>query len=156
VCARIFLIFKQYDSRPQNASRLFFPFASPHRIMEFAAYLSYLGVPVERVTATRHILIVGNKIQRDGPCEGYSPSVCHPGSKPETGDFIVMLPDDLARPDGSNSHEEEGTQPLLSYHPFPSIPERLRPYVDHLHVVSPVYPRRLPEHWLDASLRVWK
>jgi hypothetical protein len=67
-----------------------------------------------------------------------------------------MLPDDLARPDGLNSYQQEGIEPLVSYRPFPSIPGWLQPYVNRLHVVSPAYPRMLPEHWLDASLSVWK
>jgi hypothetical protein len=37
----------QYESHAGNALRLFFPFASPYVIAEFASYLNYRGVPVE-------------------------------------------------------------------------------------------------------------
>ena len=150
----------QYQSDPQDVKRLFFPFASPFGILEFASYLNYLGVPVEQVpsgsVATGSVLLVGKAVQKDGPC-GYRAFVCHPESAPEPADLVVVLPDDSTPTDELNLYRQEGTGPLFSYHPRPSIPGWLRPYVNRLHVVSPVYAhKQLPDLWLNASVTAWK
>jgi hypothetical protein len=150
----------RYESDPQSVKRLFFPFANPFHILEFASYLNYLGVPVEQVpdgsAATVRVKMVGQAIKKDGPC-GYRTFACHPGSRPDPGDLVVVLPDDLTRTDELNSYRQEGTGPLFSYDPRPSIPRWLRPYVSRLHVVSPVFAHeQLPDAWLSASVSVWK
>jgi hypothetical protein len=38
---------EQYRIRAGHSLRLFFPFAAPYWVMEFAAYLNYHGIPVE-------------------------------------------------------------------------------------------------------------
>jgi hypothetical protein len=151
----------RYQSGPQNAERLFFPFAGPNRIMEFGAYLNYRGVPMERApadtVATDSVVMVGKAILEDGPCVRGKPLVCHHGAKPDPGDIIVVLPDDLTQTDELNSYRQEGIEPLFSYHPRPSISPWLRPYVNRLHVVSPVFFHDpLPDLWLNASVSVWK
>jgi hypothetical protein len=150
----------RYDNDPRNAKRLFFPFANPFHILEFASYLNYLGVPVEEVPAgsvkTNGVVLVGRAIEKDGPC-GYRAFVCHPGNRPDPGDLVVVLPDDPTRGDEFNSYRQEGTASLFTYHPRPPIPGWLRPYVKRLHVVSPVFAhKQLPDSWLNASVTVWK
>ena len=75
----------RYESDPQSVRRLFFPFANPFHILEFASYLNYLGVPVETIpagsAATVRVKMVGQAIKKDGPC-GYRTFACHPGSRP--------------------------------------------------------------------------
>jgi hypothetical protein len=148
----------RYDSDPQNVKRLFFPFTRSFPLLEFASYLNYIGVPVEGAgsVTTSNVMIVGKAIQKDGPC-GYRTFVCHPGSRPVAGDLIVVLPDDLTSTDELNLYRQEGTGPLVSYHPRPSIPQWLQPYVNCLHVISPVFAHEpLPDFWLNASVTVWK
>ena len=129
----------RYDSDPQNV-RLFFPFAGPFHLMEFASYLNYIGVPVEGggSVAASNVMMVGRAIEKDGPC-GYRTFVCHAGSKPDPGDLVVVLPDDLTTTDELKSYRQEGADALFSYRPRPSIPPWLRPYVNRLRVVSPVF-----------------
>ena len=151
----------RYESDPQNVRRLFFPFASPNHIMEFGAYLNYRGVPTEGVPdstpGTGKVIMVGKTIRADGPCMRGKPLVCRAGASPEPGDLIVVLPDDLTPTGELNSYKQDSNQLLFSYRPRPSIPQWLRPYVNHLHVVSPAFPHNpLPDLWLNASLNVAK
>jgi hypothetical protein len=151
----------RYESDPQNVRRLFFPFASPNHIMEFGAYLNYRGVPTEGVPdstpGTGKVMMVGKTIRADGPCMRGKPLVCRAGASPEPGDLIVVLPDDLTPTGELNSYKQDSNQLLFSYRPRPSIPQWLRPYVNHLHVVSPAFPHNpLPDLWLNASLNVAK
>jgi hypothetical protein len=152
------MIEARYESDPQSVERLFFPFADPFPILEFASYLNYLGVPVEQVpagsVATGSVVLVGKAIEKDGPC-GYRTFVCHPGSRPNPGDLVVVLPDTLTYE--LNSYRQQGTGPLFSYRPRPAIPQWLYPYVKRLHVVSPIFTyNELPDLWLNASVNVWK
>jgi hypothetical protein len=129
--------------------------------MEFSAYLSYLGVPVEGVyagsVATGSIMIVGPSIKKDAPCVNYQAVECHPGSSPDPGDLIIVLPDDYLTTEELNSYQQEGMETLLSYQPHPQIPQWLRPYVHRLLVVSSEFPRSsLPDHWLSASVIIAK
>ena len=154
------MIQARYRSDPQSVKRIFFPFARPFHILEFASYLNYLGVPVEQVqpgsAETGGVEMVGPQITKDGPC-GYRTFVCHPGNSPEPGDLVVLLPDDLTRIDASNSYRQEGTSPQFSYNPRPSIPGWLEPYVNHLHVISPIFAHaQLPDSWLTASVTAWQ
>jgi hypothetical protein len=83
--------------------------------------------------------------------------VCHPGSKPNPGGLVVVPPDDSTRADELNSYANQlmGTGSLFSYHPGPSILRWLRPYVNRLHVVLPVFLHdQLPDSWLNASVTV--
>jgi hypothetical protein len=148
----------RYDSDPQNVKRLFFPFTGSFHLLEFASYLNYIGVPVEGAGSltTSNVMIVGKAIQKDGPC-GYRTFVCHPGSTPVAGDLVIVLPDDFTSTDELNLYRQESTGPLILYHPHPSIPQWLQPYVKILHVVSPVFANRpLPDFWLNASVTAWK
>ena len=148
----------RYDSDPQSVNRLFFPFARPFHLLEFASYLNYMGVPMEGggSVATTNVMMVGEDVQEDGPC-GYRTFVCHHASRPDLGDLVVVLPDDFTLADELSSYRQQRADPLFSYYPRPSIPHWLQPYVKCLHVVSPIFAHaQLPEHWLNASITVWK
>jgi len=148
----------RYESDPQNVKKLFFPFAQPFHLLEFASYLNYIGVPMEGggSVAAGNVLMVGKAVQKDGPC-GYRTFVCHTGSIPDHGDLVVVLPDDPALTDELNLYRQEGVEQLFSYYPRPAIPRWLQPYVKHLHVVSPEFAHdQLPDFWLNASVTVWK
>ena len=151
---------RHYESDPQNVKRLFFPFAKPFPVLEFVSYLNYIGVPVEQVPTgsdpSSSVVIAGKAFQTIGPC-GYRTFVCHPGDRPEPGDLVVVLPDDFTTFDELNSYRQEGAGPLFSYHARPSIPRWLFPYVNLLHVASPVFSQSpLPDLWLNASVIVWE
>ncbi len=150
----------RYQADPQNVKRLFFPFAQPFPVLEFVSYLNYIGVPVEQVPvgsrASSGVVIVGTAFQTVGPC-GYRAFVCHPGDRPDPGDLVVVLPDDFTRADQLNSYRQEAAGPLFAYSARPSIPRWLFPYVNSLHVASPVFSQSpLPDLWLNASVTVWK
>jgi hypothetical protein len=148
-----------YRSDPEKVKRLYFPFATPFHILEFASYLNYLGVPVEQdptdSPTARSVLLVGKVIEKEGPC-GYRKFICHPGGQPDHGDLTVVFPDDPTRADGLVPFKQEQVERIFCYHPRPAIPSWLYPYVASLHVVSPVFPRsQLPGFWLNAQVAVW-
>jgi hypothetical protein len=150
----------RYENDPQSVKRLFFPFARPFYVLEFVSYLNYIGVPVEQVPAgsfaSGSVVIVGKAFQTVGPC-GYRTFVCHPGNMPDPGDLVVVLPDDFTPADELNSYRQEPAGLLFSYRARPSLPQWLYPYVSLLHIASPVFPHdQIPDHWLDASVIVWK
>ncbi len=149
---------ERYDRDPQSVKRLFFPFASPFFVLEFASYLKYLGVPIEEWNSPvpgSAVLLVGKSVHKDGPC-GYRSFVCHPADTPRPGDLVVVFPDDSKSNAEWNSFRPDGSSQVVSYEPRPEIPRWLEPFADHLHVVSPVFPLvELPEAWLKASVSVW-
>ncbi len=148
----------RYQSDPQNVKRLFFPFAQSFPVLEFASYLNYIGVPVEEVPAgsVARVLIVGTAFHTVGPC-GYRTFVCRPGSRPDPGDLVVVLPDDLTRAEELNSYLQEAAVPLFLYHARPPIPRWISPYVNFLHIASPIFSQnQLPDFWLNALVIVWK
>ena len=62
----------RYRNDGGNALRLFFPFATPYVIMEFASYLSYRGVPAEGAEAElnelNNLALATSGVAEDGPC----------------------------------------------------------------------------------------
>jgi|ERR1700733_3658662 len=150
----------RYENDPQSVKRLFFPTATPFSILEFASYLQYIGVPIEQrannTGAADGVLLVGRSIQSDGPC-GYRAYLCHPGSIPNSGDLVVVLPDDITSVEETNSYRKESSVFLFSYDPRPSISQSMRPIVNRLHAESPIFAfRQLPDSWLMASVSVWR
>lgn len=146
----------RYQSDPGDVRRLFFPFATPFQILEFASYLSYIGVPLEEQATNggAGILLVGSEVERDGPC-GYRVFVCHPGVHPEAEDLVIVLPDDVTTSGESKAYRQAGPRLLFSYDPFPPIPDWMRPLVNRLHVESPIFrDLPLPDSWLRASIAV--
>jgi hypothetical protein len=151
----------RFRRAPQNAQRIFFPFARPYRITEFAAYLNYIGVPVEETRngsdLTGGISLVAKKILKDTPCVEDRPFLCHAGSTPEPGDLVVILPDDFTRAGELVAYRQEGTEPIFSYRPYPSIPKSMQPFVRHLQVVSyAFFNRPLPDFWPNGAVIQWK
>jgi hypothetical protein len=149
----------RYDSDPQSVKRLYFPFARPFFVLEFASYLNYIGVPVEElpagsVSSKSGVQLVDKTIQKDGPC-GYRDFECHPGNSPESGDLVVVFPDDFKTNEELTALRHESSEVLLSYDPRPPIPQWMHPFVNRLHIVSPAFPLApLPDTWLKASVSV--
>jgi hypothetical protein len=150
----------RYDSDRQNM-RLFFPAARPYWIMEFAAYLNYVGVPMDGIqpefAAQRNVQIAGLTVVENGRCVSFRNFTCQMAKAPESGDLIVVLPDDFTYVSELASSAQRSGETLVSYSPYPAIPAWLSPYVNRLHVVSPTFPfTALPDRWLKASVTVWK
>lgn len=146
----------QYQSGAGNGRRIFFPFASPYSVMEFAAYLSYRGVPVEGAPVAsagpNSVVLVSKAVVNDGPCVVYASPVCHAGSDPDPGDLVIVLPDDDASLAETTPYRSGG-QLLFSYEPCPRIPPWLYPLVARLHVASFAFAhKKLPDRWLHASV----
>ncbi len=172
----------RYQGGAGNVQRVFFPFASPYTVMEFAAYLSYRGVPVEGVpvesagwlgylwredwsvrvegvpvkSAGLHsVALVSRSVAKDGPCVGYRSLVCHAGSSPDPGDLVIVLPDDDASLAETTPYRSGG-ELLFSYEPRPRIPRWLYALVGRLNVAASTSPhKKLPDRWLHASVTAW-
>jgi hypothetical protein len=151
----------RYQSAPQSVRRIYFPFTQPVHMMELGAYLNYHGVPMQHtdveMSYSGAVMMIGKAVKKDGPCVSGKPLICHAGSVPEPGDLVVVLPDDFAQSDDLNLYRQPGTEPLLSYAPYPSIPDSLKPFVYPLRVISPecrLGP--LPDGFLHASVTAWK
>ncbi len=150
----------RYQSSGGNAQRLFFPFAKPSVIMQFAAYLDYKGVPVEEVSpeslAPNKLVLAGRAVPKDGPCILHAEFLCHSGTASDPGDLVIVMPDDEAPLAEVTPYQDRG-QLLFSYQPRPRIPQWLRPYFDRLHIASPHFAfKELPDRWLQASVTVQK
>ena len=143
-----------------NVRRIFFPFASPYSVMEFASYLSYRGVAVEGIPVESAgfstAVMAGKAVTKDGPCVDYIRRVtCHAASGPEPGDLVIILPDDDASLAEAAPYRDRG-ELLFSYEPHPRIPQLLRPFVKHLDIASYAFARRdLPDGWLCAAVILW-
>ena len=138
---------------------LFFPFANARHIMEFGAYLTYLGVPVEQGdesgSSLPSVMLFGRNIKGNGPCVYGRPLECRAANDPGPGDLIVVLPDDLSQPDQLNRYEQKNVLSLFSYQPSPSVPKWLRPCENLLRVVSPEFSQHgLPSFFLHAFVAV--
>lgn len=147
---------------PRQIQRLFFPFTTTYPMQEFASYLSYRGLNVERYETMRNpptlhsVVIVSRRIAKDGPCPDYSEFVCLAGDKPNTNDLVVELPDDLESLSDIDLYKDDGTV-LFTYEPHPRLPQWISPELDYFRVVS----RRwrfmpLPDRWLQASITLSK
>jgi len=157
------IIEAQYDSRAGSAIRLFFPFASPYVIMEFAAYLSYRGVPVEgaadKTAGLDSVILASSAVAEDGPCVEYSSIRCHALSGPDPGDLVIVLPDDEGSFAESSVYRERA-ELLFSYVPRPPIPQRLFSRIPRIASSSAWVPgymnKKLPDRWMYAAVMIWK
>jgi hypothetical protein len=149
----------QYQNAAGNIRRLFFPFASPYMIMEFAFYLDYLGVPVEgsvdEAGGPNSVIVVTTAMTKDGPCIGYRSLICHAATTPDPGDLVIVLPDDNASLAEVTPYREQG-ELLFSYEP--GTPQWLYPLISPLRIVSPgpLVQKKLADGWLYASVTRWK
>jgi hypothetical protein len=152
----------RYRSGAGNTLRLFFPFASPYVIMEFASYLTYRGIPVEGVVdetgGVNSVALATRSIAEDGPCVEWVRIRCHADSEPAPGDLVIILPDDRASLADASVYREQGERELvLSYEPRPPIPHWLHSLFDSLHIGTTRYtPKTNPDRWMDASVTIWK
>jgi hypothetical protein len=150
----------QYRSRAGNAFRLFFPFANPYVIMEFASYLSYRGVAVEggegEGARLNSVILAAGAMAKDGPYIGYRSFRCHAVSEPAPGDLVIVLPPDEASLATASVYRERG-ELLFSYEPHPRILHRLYSLVGSLQIAAPRYTHKtLPDRWMDGSVTIWK
>lgn len=150
---------ERFQKDPQDVRRLYFPSAKPFVILEFASYLNYIGVRIEQGSAKgvelQGVALVGPQIRISGPC-GYRTFFCHPAQGPQPGDLVVILPDDTTNSAATRTYLEHSSEILFAYQPHPTITAGLRPWVDHLHFISPAFETQpFPDSWLTGSVSVW-
>jgi hypothetical protein len=154
----------QYWNDGGNALRLFFPFATPYVIMEFASYLSHRGVPVESAeaepTELNNVALAMSGVTKDGPCVEWRSFRCHTVSGPDRGDLVIVLPDDEASLAEASAYRTQG-ELLFTYEPRPRIPQWLhslvRNLVGNLRMTSPIFVHKmLSDRSMDASVTLWR
>jgi hypothetical protein len=152
----------QYSGDPEKSIRLFFPFAGDYVIMEFGAYLSSLGVPVEGATdesGPNAVVLTGASrgSAKDGPCVEWRSITCHFAPGPAPGDLVIVLPDDEASLAKVSAYRDKGVVLLYSEPRLPIL-HWLHSLFDSL----PVGPQGafrydpLPDRWMDASVTKWQ
>jgi hypothetical protein len=143
------ILLAKYRARPDETIRLFFPFASPYVIMEFAYYLTYRGIPQDRFTvATR-------TAARDGPCVRYRSLICHAEDAPTRGDLVVILPEDEASSKEASTYREGGDL-LFFYEPRVPMAKRLYSVVGNISLAATRDKlEERPDRWMDASVTAW-
>jgi hypothetical protein len=139
--------------------RLFFPFASPYRIMEFAAYLDYRGVPVEgavgEAVGPDSLVLAAKATTEDGPCVEWVSIRCHAVVEPAPGDLVIVLPDDIVSLAQASVYRDRGKL-LFFYEPFPHIPDWLHSLFDSLYIgATRLRHKKNPDRWMDASVTIW-
>lgn len=121
------LVLDRYQRHPELVRKLYFPFTEPYMLAEFAAYMSYLGLPVEEdgdgFRGGAHVAIVGAKIAGDGRCIPERSFVCHTGAS-DAGSLVVVLPDDPVLP-AETELRRESEEKLRSYDPRVQPPHLL-------------------------------
>jgi hypothetical protein len=154
----------QYWNDGGNPLKLFFPFATPYVIMEFASYLSYRGVPVEDAqaepTELSNVALATSGVAKDGPCVEWTSLRCHTVKGPDRGDLVIVLPDDEASLAEASAYRAQGKL-LFSYEPRPRIPQWLhslvRNIVGNLRMTSPIFVHKmLSDRSMDASVTQWR
>jgi hypothetical protein len=138
----------QYERDPREVVKLFFPFADPYLIMEFAAYLSYRGVPLSSVA------LYTPAVAKDAPCVNYEAVRCRALNWPTRGDLVIVLPEDEVSLAAASVYREGGTL-VLFYKPRPSMPHCLYAMVGNLPLATGKYQTR-PDRWMDASVTMWR
>jgi hypothetical protein len=154
--------------------RLFFPFASPYLISEFASYLNYRGVPVEAgegdgtqrhsvVLATTRTRVDNGRavdltrdIAENGHCVGWTPFWCHSVSGAAPGDLVIVLPDDEVSPGEVAMYREEKGKLLFYSEPWPRIPDKLISIFLSPSTTLGFEHEIVPDRWLTGSVTIWK
>jgi hypothetical protein len=147
---------EQYRMRTAHPLRLFFPFAAPYSIMEFAAYLSYRGIPVESANGAdagpEGAVLAGRAVAKDGPCMVYFTFIrCLAADRPAPGDLVIVLPDDGASRAQASPYRARGE--LFSYEPRPSVPGFRHALVADLAGYLRI---TIPDRWMDGSVAIWQ
>jgi len=140
-----------------TAIRLFFPFASRYLTMEFGAYLSYRGIPVEGAgdepAGTNRVLLVSRAMTNDGLLQDYRGIMGHADDSPDPEDLVIILPDDAAS-FAEIAPYRDGGDLLLTYEPRPRLPQWFDSLSRRLFFSYPdSFP--VPDHWLNASVTLW-
>jgi hypothetical protein len=144
--------------------RLFFPFASPYVIMEFAYDLNYRGVPVEGAAAAagrrNSVVLATRALAKDGALLGLGGRSVSGGSRSRPGDLVIVLPDDEASLAEASRYRERGAL-CFPMKPRPPMPHWLQsPATDligHRTIAAFRYTHKtLSDRWMDASATVWK
>jgi hypothetical protein len=153
------LVQEQYRKDAGHTPRLFFPFANPYTIMEFAAYLGYRGVPVEGAangpTSPNGVVLAAKTVAQDGRCVEWVSIRCHAAVEPAPGDLVIVLPDDIVSLAQTSVYRDRG-ELLFYYEPFPHIPDWLHSLFDSLYIgTTRLKHERNPERWMDASVTIW-
>jgi hypothetical protein len=148
----------RYQHAAGDTRRLFFPFASPYMIMEFASYLDYRGVPVgglmDSASGLNSVSVVTRTTTKDGPCVTYRNLICHAATTPDPDDLVIVLPDDNQSLADVTPYLAQG-ELLFSYEP--GIPPWVYPFIRSLPIVSPGdMQKELRDGWLHASVTAWK
>jgi hypothetical protein len=124
--------------------------------MEFAAYLSYRGIPVEGAdradAGPANVLLVSRAVAKDGPCMGYQTIQCHASVRPAPGDLVIVLPDDEASRAQASRYRARGE--LFYYEPRPAIPDWLVAQVGGL--AAGDLQLTIPDRWMDGSVAIWQ
>jgi hypothetical protein len=148
----------EHRSHAGSALRLFFPFASPYRIMEFAAYLSSRGVPVEGAPGDAgrfdNVILATRTIDGDGPCMEWRSIRCHAMNGPHPGDLVIILPDDEASRADTIWYREQGA-PRFFYDVSPPISKSLYPLIFDIASLIHV-DKTLPDRWMHGCVTLWK
>jgi hypothetical protein len=150
------IILARYQHDNGATLRLFFPFASRYVTMEFGAYLSYRGIPIEDgFMGKPDVLLISRAMPADGKLVDYQNIIGHPGQVPEPLDLVIILPDDNASFADVEPYLKGGDR-LFLYDPCARFPQWLWACVKPLHFVSPPFEHQpLPDHWLAASVTAW-
>jgi hypothetical protein len=154
------LVERQY-SQSEAPPKLFFPFASTWKVMEFGYYLEFRGIPVEDDQATaentrKPVELVLQSAAANGRCVKFWGLICRAAARPNPGDLVVVLPDDNV---GSSQVGEYlgGGERVLSWDHRLRVPNRFFPIVRMLSIASADYSHeKLPDRWPDASVTLWR
>ena len=143
--------------------RLFFPFANGYDIKEFAAYLSYRGVPIDKAgddtpiflnrirfakSKNTHAVVSSETTDQDGLCIHYSRIKCELIGEPAPGDLVIVLPNDTASRLEVSLYRKKGELLLLSK-PLLPVPNWLHSLFEYR------AGREFPDRWLDGSVTKW-
>lgn len=161
----------QYRQGGGKSIRLFFPFSGGYVIMEFGAFLSSRGIPVEGATGeisgeNRVVLAEARRTRirnapgrpaQDGPCVDWTTIRCELVDGPAPGDLVIVLPDDEVPLAEVSVYREQGDL-LLFFQPRLTIPLWLHRLFDSLPVGAESRYRNdsLPDRWMDGSVTLWK
>jgi hypothetical protein len=153
----------QYERGFGDNLRLFFPFANGYYIMEFAAYLSYRGVPIDKAgddapvflkkvrlaeSKNTSAVFLEERTDKDGPCINYNPIKCEFIDEPAPGDLVLVLPTDTASRSAVSVYRVKGELLLFS--------KPLLPVPSWLHSLFEYWAgREFPDRWLDGSVTKW-
>jgi hypothetical protein len=123
-------ILNRYHRDPASVRNLYFPFTGDYVLSEYAAYLRFRGLPVQEIggdaAGDSSVEIFGSRIPRDGPCYPARVFLCHAGGPVNSGGLVVVLPDDVVRPNGTHVFLQP-EQALRSFDLLAHIPQRLTP-----------------------------